>query len=149
VGMSCGGLHAIKTAASHPDMAACLYLDAPVLNLLSCPCCLGMEGATGAAMIPEMLDALGLTMSELICYREHPMDKIPALVENRIPVALVWGDADMTVPFAENGALLKAAYEKTDIPAYYLRKPGVEHHPHGPGEAHMDEVIAFIEEACE
>ncbi|MBD5394683.1 MAG: hypothetical protein HDR71_10515 [Lachnospiraceae bacterium] len=35
--MSCGGLHAINYASLFPEDIAVLYLDAAVLNLLSCP----------------------------------------------------------------------------------------------------------------
>jgi len=41
VGMSCGGLFGIKFAAKYPQLVACLYLDAPVLNYMSCPCHFG------------------------------------------------------------------------------------------------------------
>ncbi len=44
VGMSCGGLMAVKLAAMHPDVVGCLYLDAPVINYLSCPCGFGQPG---------------------------------------------------------------------------------------------------------
>ena len=41
VGMSCGGLIGSKFAAKYPEYVSCLYLDAPVLNLLSCPAGIG------------------------------------------------------------------------------------------------------------
>jgi hypothetical protein len=44
VGMSCGGMIAVELAAKHPDMISALYLDAPVMNLLSCPAGLGKAG---------------------------------------------------------------------------------------------------------
>ena len=37
VGMSCGGMIATKFAAKYPHRVSALYLDAPVMNLLSCP----------------------------------------------------------------------------------------------------------------
>jgi len=36
VGMSAGGLISVKYAALYPENVAVLYLDAPVMNLLSC-----------------------------------------------------------------------------------------------------------------
>lgn len=145
IGMSCGGLHAVKLAARHPEMVEKLYLDAPVINLLSCPFSAGMPSDIDESVKQEALDALGLTMSEMIAYREHPLDKLGDLVRARIPVALVWGDADTTVPYEENGHLLKAAYDKTDIPALYVCKPDCGHHPHGPiTEADMAAVTAFL-----
>lgn len=133
VGMSCGGLHAIKFAAKYPQKVSVLYLDAPVVNLLSCPMYMGTprENAGSASMEGEALLALGLTRSEMIAYREHPFDKIPTLVANRIPVVLVYGDADKIVYYHENGALLEKAYEKTDIDHAVFGKEDCDHHPHG------------------
>lgn len=130
IGMSCGGLHAVKFAAKHPDRVSAMYLDAPVVNLLSCPMGLG-RGERDEATVQECLSALSLTETEMLSYREHPLDDIPALARGRIPMALVYGDADKTVPFEENGALLAKAYREADIPHLLIGKPGCGHHPHG------------------
>lgn len=145
VGMSCGGLHAVKLAARHPDMVELLYLDAPVINFLSFPFELGGRNHAGDAK-QECLDALNLTWDDMLVYREHPLDKIPDLIRNRVPLVLVWGDSDDLVPFVENGYYVKKAYEKTDIPALYQCKAGVGHHPHGPKD--MEAAIRFMEENC-
>ena len=114
VGMSCGGLVAVKFAAKYPELVSCMYLDA-----------LQMSG-----------------ISELICYREMPMDKIPVLVKNRVPVALVVGGSDMVVPFHENGILLKNAYEQAGLDLAFAIKPECAHHPHGLEDP--TEMVAFI-----
>lgn len=143
VGMSCGGLHAIKQAAAYPEMTAMVYLDAPVVNLLSCPFGLGARGTSIAASAKqEALDALGLDMSGMIAYREHPLDKLEALIRCRIPALLVWGEADTVVPFEENGRYVYEAYRQTDIPFLAQSKPGADHHPHGPAD--MDAAVRFI-----
>lgn len=144
IGMSCGGLHAIKQAGRHPDMVSVLYLDAPVVNLLSCPFGLGAGTDIAPSTQQEALDALGITRSEMIAYRDHPLDSLDKLIKGRIPVALVCGDADRIVVFEENGALVKALYEKTDIPFYFLLKPGCDHHPHGPEEEKIKETADFL-----
>ena len=69
-------------------------------------------------------------MSDFILYREHPMDRIPTLIENRLPVAMVYGDSDDVVPYHENGIVLEEAYRKTDIPFFCQGKAGCNHHPH-------------------
>ena len=143
IGMSCGGLHAIKQAARHPHMASLLYLDAPVVNLLSCPFGLGDRGTTiDASAKQEALDALGFTMSQMIAYREHPLDKLPVLIANRIPAMLVWGEEDTVVPFEENGQYVLNAYKDTNIPFLCQSKPNTNHHPHGPKD--MEKALAFI-----
>lgn len=141
LGMSCGGLHAIKQAAAYPEMVSVLYADAPVVNLMSCP--FGNNTDLTAAR-EEALNALGLSYQEMLAYREHPLDKIPELIAHGIPLALVAGDSDPTVPFDENGIHLKNAYEPSGLPFYFLLKPGCAHHPHGPDEAHREEVLDFL-----
>lgn len=144
VGMSCGGLFAIKTAAEYPELASCLYLDAPVLNYMSCPCGFGdAQPLDEGRGIPEILNALDMeSVSELIGYRDMPLDKIPKLIENEIPIVMVAGDSDKTVPYHENGMLLENAYRKSNIHFEVYIKQGADHHPHGLTD--NTPVISFI-----
>lgn len=128
IGMSCGGLIATKFAAKYPEYISALYLDAPVMNLLSCPAALG-NGKTN--LMQEFTKATGMTLSQLICYREHPIDKMHLLLENKIPIILVYGDSDDVVPYGENGALLEAYYRKNGGIITAIGKAGCGHHPHG------------------
>ncbi len=50
---------------------------------------------------------VGMTKSELISYRNHPLDNLHYLVENNIPIILVCGTAESVVPYEENGEVLK------------------------------------------
>ena len=133
VGMSCGGLIAIKFAARHPELISCLYLDAPVLNYMSCPCGFGKAEVLGnGSGIPEILNALGMeSISELLGYREMPLDMLPKLIEEKIPVILVVGGEDKSVPYCENGLLLAEAYRKAGVELEVYMKPTCGHHPHG------------------
>ena len=127
VGMSCGGMIACKLAAKYPELVSVLYLDAPVMNLLSCPAGLGLAGD---GMMPEFTRATGMTLRDLICYREHPMDKIPDLIAHGIPVVMVYGDSDDVVPYTENGAMLEAQYRRAGVELLTIGKQGCGHHPH-------------------
>ena len=133
VGMSCGGQIAVKFASDFPELVSALYLDAPVMNYVSCPIGAGI-GKELPGGVKEFLDAWDMTLSDLISFRDMPMDRIGSLLENRIPAALIAGDSDQTVPFAENGVWLEKAYESTDIPFFFELKKGCDHHPHGPSE---------------
>ena len=128
VGMSCGGLIASKLAAKYPSLVSALYLDAPVMNLLSCPAGLGV-GTN--ALLQEFTEATGMTVSELLSYRENPIDKMHILLGHGIPIALVYGDSDETVPYCENGAILEKYYRENGGKILSIGKKGCGHHPHG------------------
>lgn len=128
IGMSCGGMIAVKFAARHPEYVSCLYLDAPVMNLLSCPC--GVGDAT-TDLYEEFVSVTGKTCSDLINYREHPVDKIPALLEHNLPVVLVHGDSDIVVPYHENGIELEKYYKAHGGTLLSIEKKDCGHHPHG------------------
>ncbi len=128
VGMSCGGMIAVKFAAKYPEYVSCLYLDAPVMNLLSCPCGLGRAGND---MYEEFKEATHMTVADLLNYREHPVDKIPLLLAHRIPVILVYGEDDVVVPYEENGIFLEYYYKKNRGVLEVIGKKGCGHHPHG------------------
>lgn len=128
VGMSCGGLYAVKLAALIPEWIQGLYLDAPVMNLLSCPCNLGK--ASGVSF-EEYQGFTGRTMVEMLSYRQHPIDKLPILAAHKLPILLVSGDSDTVVPYDENGVVLERYYRERGLPLQVIIKPGGDHHPHG------------------
>lgn len=140
VGMSCGGLIAVKFAAKHPQKVSALYLDAPVMNFLSCPAGLGKAGN---GMMAEFTQATGMGLPELICYREHPIDKMHFLLENKIPVILVYGDSDDVVPYDENGALLEKYYLENGAVIVAIGKENCGHHPHG--LTNNTPIVRFVE----
>lgn len=140
VGMSCGGLIGSKFAAKYPECVSAMYLDAPVMNLLSCPAGLGIAEN---ALYQEFEEATGMTISDLICYREHPIDKMHLLLENKIPVVLVYGDSDTVVPYKENGALLEKYYKENGGVIEVYGKAGCGHHPHGLPD--NTPIIEFVE----
>ncbi len=140
VGMSCGGLYAARLSILAPELISVLYLDAPVLNLLSCPCALGVATQP---LFEEYNKFTGRTISEMICYRESPIDKMETLLKNNLPVILVAGDSDEVVPYCENGAILEKYYKANGGVIEVHIKPGCGHHPHG---LENPEVIAdFME----
>ncbi len=143
IGMSCGGLYAVKLAAIIPEKIAGLYLDAPVINLLSCPCTLGVAKIS---LYDEYFELTGRTISEMLSYRDHPFDKLPTLLKNNIPIVLVAGDSDSVVPYSENGILVEKYYKENGGDIKVFIKPGCEHHPHGLEnfEAIADIIEGFV-----
>ena len=130
VGFSCGGMIALYFAERYPELVSCLYIDAPVVNFMSWPCYFGRS--TRPPHLDEILPALGLNdLAELLAYRAMPLDKIPSLVEKRIPLVMASGDSDTVVPYHENGIFVERAYRDAQLPIEVYIKPGGDHHPHG------------------
>ena len=141
VGMSCGGAHAVNFAGFYPECVQCMYIDAPVMNFLSIPAVWG-KGVYGAeAWDNEFVKAYpGITRTKLLNFDNHPVLKAPILIENKIPVIMVYGDCDAIVVYEENGGLFEKYYEDHKELLKVVRCPNREHHPHGiPGKP---EVIA-------
>ena len=134
IGLSCGGLHGIHTAARYPEMVAVMYIDAPVVNLLSCPSHKGWHKDNDKVQdswYKEFFSHTGITHSELISQPIHPINKVPELVKNNIPIIMAAGDSDVTVPYIENGALLEKYYKEIGGTIEVIIKEGCDHHPHG------------------
>ncbi len=127
VGMSCGGMQAIYLAAAHPELVAALFLDSPVINLLSCPA--GLGAAVKTEMMAEYTQATGIDLPTLLSYRHHPLDCFDDLSRD-LPILLACGDSDDVVPYEENGALLVDYAARHGMTCELYIKPGVGHHPH-------------------
>ena len=146
VGMSCGGLIATTLAEAYPELVDVLYIDAPVLNLCSCPCDLGISESH---LFDEFHRVTRLSKIDMLSYRDHPIDKMDILIQNDIPVVLVVGDSDPVVPYVENGAILEKYYKENGGRIRVWVKPGCAHHPHGlTGEEAVvvDTIEAFAKE---
>lgn len=140
VGMSCGGMQGIYFASKYPELVSCMYLDAPVVNLLSCPAGLGKAENS---LYAEFFEHKKMTVSELLAFRDHPLDHLAKLTESKIPVILICGDSDTVVPYEENGMLIKKAYEQKGVEIVTIIKKNCDHHPHG-----LDDntpIVEFIE----
>jgi len=111
------------------------------MNLLSCPAGLGKADD---GMLAEFVDATGISLVQLLSYRDHPIDKMHLLLENKIPVFIVYGTADPIVPYEENGMLLEKYYRENGGVIETVGKPGCEHHPHGLED--NTQLIKFVEE---
>lgn len=145
IGMSCGGMMSILLAAKHPEVINALYLDAPVVNFLSCPARLGNAPDVTDGMWEEFERAWGMTKQELLTFRGHPIDYLDKLVKNKIKIYMAYGDSDKTVPYEENGIALERKYKENGLEnlLYIDKKMGVDHHPHGPSD--IDFAIKYLE----
>ncbi len=140
VGMSCGGMQAVYLAAQYPEYVAALYIDAPVLNLLSWP--LGF-GACKHPSLEEFERDIGLSIAEMMNYRNHPIDHKEKLLESGIPIFMACGDRDESVPYEENGKILSDYFKANGGNLTEIVKKDCGHHPHGLTD--MTPLIEFVE----
>ena len=97
-------------------------------------------------MLSEFFESTGITLSQLISYREHPIDKMHLILKNKLPVIMVCGDQDTVVPYHENGALLEKYYRENGGYIEVFVKRGCGHHPHGLPD--NTPIVKFIEKFC-
>lgn len=140
VGMSCGGMQAVYFTAKYPQYVAAAYLDAPVMNYLSWPFALGVGQDDSSA---EFAQNMGLDLSHMLNFRNHPIDQKEKLLKSGVPIMLVSGDSDRTVPFCENGQLLYDYFKEHGGNIELIIKEGGDHHPHGLPD--NTPIIEFIE----
>lgn len=129
-GFSRGGIYSVNWTARHPDRVACLYLDAPVCDIKSWPG--GRGKGNGSPADWERLKVFyGFTNDqEALDYQHNPIDNLKPLMTAKIHILSVCGDADTTVPYLENTAILKTRYKTLGGSMQVIVKPGGDHHPH-------------------
>lgn len=135
-GFSRGGMYAIDWAANYPHKVACLYLDAPVCDVFSWP---GQNREEWNNDWKNFLDAWNMTDETVAEFTANPIDMLQPMAEKKIPVILVAGEKDKTVPYSENGAVLVERYKSLDGVIETLLKPGCDHHPHS-----MEDPAAIV-----
>ncbi len=143
VGMSCGGLQALRLAQLHPELISVLYIDAPVVNILSLA---GLGASTcpeNANFWNEIAKTYGVTRSTIVNFRKSPIDALEKLIENNIPIIMLYGDADTVVLYEENGKVLEDYYREHGGDIKVICKPGCEHHPHSLEDP--TPIIEFVE----
>ncbi len=124
-GFSRGGLYAFNFALECPEYVDKIYLDAPVLDLKTWP-----TKSKNPGEFSGMLASYGLTEEEFASFKGSPIDKLEEFVALGIPLLVVAGDSDATVPFEDNaGRLIEYALANGHDITYVVEE-GKDHHPH-------------------
>ncbi|HBA49846.1 MAG TPA: hypothetical protein DCZ91_19040 [Lachnospiraceae bacterium] len=125
-GFSRGGLYALHYGAKCPERIAALYLDAPVVDIYSWPGgCFSGEGSP-----EEWEDCRKLWGLSHENYLDTVYGAVDRLLTWSVPLIIVAGGKDETVPWQENGRLLQKAYERGGAAFQLIMKPECGHHPH-------------------
>ena len=128
-GFSRGGLFAFNWAARHPAEVASIYGDAPVLDFKSWPAGRG-KGQGSQPDWQNLLKSYGLTEAQALEYKLNPVDNLQPLADAKIPILIICGDSDKTVPHDENALVAEARYRALGGEIQLIIKPGGDHHPH-------------------
>lgn len=129
-GFSRGGVYVYRWAAENPEKVACVYADAPVLDLKSWPGGKGIGKGDTACWAAFKRDFALRSEKEALSFKGNPINLVPAIVKGKYPLLHVVGDADDVVPVAENTALFEAKVKRAGGNITVIHKPGVNHHPH-------------------
>lgn len=125
-GLSRGGFFVLNWAARNPSAVACIYVDAPVCNLLSWP------GRQQSDLWKDALNLWNMTDEEATgeCLAAFRMDLLEPLARAGVPVFTVCGDSDDVVPYKDNMQIWRDRYSALGAPVELILKPGIGHHPH-------------------
>jgi len=129
-GFSRGGVYVYNWAIANPEKVACIYADAPVLDLKSWP---GGKGrGPGSPKDWEIFKQdYGLkTEEEALQFKGNPLDNVDKIVKGGYPLLHVCGQADDVVPVEENTDLFEQRIKALGGHITVIRKPRVNHHPH-------------------
>lgn len=144
-GMSRGGLIIYNWAAQNKEKVACIYADAPVMDIKSWP--MGKGTSVGSEADTQMLlSAYGFSKEEkALAWSKNPIDHAAILSSANIPMLTVVGDADDVVPVAENTDIFAKRLKEHGFQLNIIHKPGVGHHPHSLNNP--EPIVRFILQA--
>ncbi len=127
-GFSRGGTLALTCAVAHPEHAGGLYLDAPMCDLRS----IAHKERTPEQLVvwKTVLGNYNLTEESVLTYDQGPLDHLQGLATAHLPILLIAGDADQSVPYPTNGGQLVERYRALGGTVQLILKPGGDHHPH-------------------
>jgi pimeloyl-ACP methyl ester carboxylesterase len=103
LGQSRGGLMLLSWAVANPQRVRAFVGIYPVCNLTSWP--LKNSKTTTLA---DFAMAENELLADLPRY--NPIDKLQGLLANQVPMFIVHGDSDSSVPYSENSEILKERY---------------------------------------
>ena len=135
LGQSRGGLMMLAWGMRNPDKVRAFVGIYPVCNLAQWP----MKGKA------TTLADYGLPEPDLMARLKefNPLDNLQGLLANKVPMFVVHGDSDATVPYDENTRLLKERYEAGGGQITVKVIPG-EGHKVGPSFFECQELVAFV-----
>lgn len=141
-GMSRGGLIVYNWAAQNPKKVACIYADAPVMDIKSWPFDWGEFRDTDGRLKRLMASYEFADTVEAYAWRKNPIDHARQMAKAKVPMLHVVGDADEVVPVSENTTIFEERLAQYGYELTVIHKPGVGHHPHSLNNP--EPIVSFI-----
>lgn len=138
-GLSRGGAFALCWANRDPSKFAAVYADAPVCDFNSWP------SPRREKLFQQFLSEWNMKSAD--SFKGNPVDNYENLAKSGVPLLLIAGDSDKTVPFNENGKIYAQRFQRAGGNVTITIKKGCDHHPHG--LANPAPTVDFIIKAFE
>ena len=120
LGQSRGGLMMLCWAFRNPDKVGAFAGIYPVCNIASWP----LLGSKGTVLADYGMSEEAI-LKQLDLY--NPPANMTALAKAGVPMFIIHGDSDRVVPYRDNSALIKTAYEKAGGDIEVKMGPGKGH----------------------
>ena len=140
-GMSRGGIYIYQWALKNPSKVACIYADAPVLDMKSWPGGKG-KGPGSKGDWETFKKDFGFTEEEALSYAGNPLERAEKIAKLGFPMLHVVGDADEVVPPDENTNPFEQRIKAAGGNIQVIHKKGIGHHPHS--LANPTQIVDFI-----
>ena len=141
-GMSRGGLIIYNWAAKNTDKVACIYADAPVMDITQWP--MALEGDKENTQ--RMMKAYGFqNEEEARAWKGNPKDHARKMARAGIPILHVVGDMDEGVRYQYNTRVFEEKMKELGAPIKVIHKPSIGHHPHS--LSNPQPIVDFILQA--
>ena len=136
VGMSWGGFFSTRYANAHPGNVRRIYLDAPLLSF-----------NIFAARDPKRIGPWAETAPADGKWADDPrmpVNMAESLAKTGIPVLLLYGGQDQTVPPAANCELFAQRFKAAGGTIEVVNRPLFGHHPHGLDPNKTAQIVNFF-----
>ncbi len=138
-GLSRGGAFALMWANDDPSKLACVYVDNPVCDFREWPV------KKQPNLIDDFRKKWNLKEGEEKNFNNSPIDNLEKLAKSGVPVLMIVGDRDNTVPFATNGKVYQDRFFDNGGALSLIIRQGANHHPHGLNNPAP--IVDFIKQA--
>ncbi len=143
VGMSWGGFFSTRYAATFPECVGKIYLDAPLMNFDGFAKVGGTPTENAAQIGPwaNMPPADGNWSAD----PRMPVNMADPLAKAGIPILLLYGGQDATVPPSRNCELFAERFKAADGKIDIHHRALYGHHPHGEDPDKTSSIVSFFE----